>query len=217
MENQTVSRRAMAPSIFGPSLVTLFVFITSISLGQEKEVSPPADTLMPLQQVIPTPSSVSLVNPGMGLYLYGTLNADDLPPDAWFSSLVQIGYFREDWSVLEPDTQGNYRFDEYFGPIFDLWVKRWNRRVAFRFMSENMHSRRKYVTPKWVFDQGVPSVTLKGLYTDEQIDPVFWDDRYLAIQERFIADLGKYLDGRPGLESPAPYRKIGLCDAHGKC
>ena len=43
-------------------------------------------------------------------------------------------------------------------------------------------------------------MTLKGLYTKEQVDPVFWDDRYLAIQERFIADLGKYLDGRPGLE-----------------
>ena len=30
--------------------------------------------------------------------------------------------------------------------------------------------------------------------------PVFWDERYLATQERFIADLGRYLDGRPGLE-----------------
>jgi hypothetical protein len=160
----------------------------------------PADALLPRQQVIPTRSSGPLVNRGMGLYLCGTLNADDLPADVWFSPLVQIGYSPEDWSVPEPDAQGKYCFDEYFGPIFGLWVKHWHRRVAFRFMSENMHSRRKYVTPKWVFDQGVPSVALKGLYTKEQIDPVFWDDRYLAIQERFIADLGKYLDGRPGLK-----------------
>ncbi|MHB1037721.1 MAG: DUF4832 domain-containing protein [Pirellulales bacterium] len=153
-----------------------------------------------MQEIVPARSAEPLVNPGMGLYLYGTLDANDLPPDAWFSPMIQIGYFREDWSVLEPDAQGKYRFDEYFGPIFDLWVNRLHRRVAFRFMSENMHSRRKYVTPKWVFDQGVPSVTLKGLYVPEQIDPVFWDERYLAVQERFIADLGKHLDGRPGLE-----------------
>ena len=96
--------------------------------------------------------------------------------------------------------EGDYRFDQYFGPIFDLWVKRWHKRVAFRFMAANMHSRQKYVTPKWVFDSGVPGVPHKGIYVPEQIDPVFWDDRYLAIQERFIAALGKYLDGRPGLE-----------------
>ena len=201
MGNQAVSRiTPWRPSVLGLSLVSLLMFIPCVSPGQEQEASPPADSLVPMQQVVPTPSAVPLVNPGMGLYLYGTLDANDLPPDAWFSPLVQIGYFRQDWSVLEPEAQGKYRFDEYFGPIFDLWVNRWHRRVAFRFMSENMHSRRKYVTPKWVFDQGVPSVTLKGLYTNDQIDPVFWDDRYLAIQERFIADLGKYLDGRPGLE-----------------
>src|SRR5579859_2905180 len=98
------------------------------------------------------------------------------------------------------DAEGEYRFDTYFKPIFDLWVNRLHKRVAFRFMAENMHSHRKYVTPKWVFDKGVPFVKLKGLYTEGQIDPVFWDERYLQIQERFIADLGKYLDGRPGLE-----------------
>ena len=190
----------MTPTILRLSVVLLLPFIPCVSPGQEKEALSPAGAFLPMQQVIPTPSSAPLVNPGMGLYLYGTLNANDLPADAWFSSLVQIGYFREDWSVLEPEAQGKHRFDEYFAPIFDLWVNRWHRRVAFRFMSENMHSRRKYVTPKWVFDQGVPSVTLKGLYTKEQIDPVFWDDRYLAVQERFIADLGKHLDGRPGLE-----------------
>jgi hypothetical protein len=182
------------------SLLLSILFLPSLSRAQTNETPSPVPSLLPMQQVVPAASSSALVNPGMGLYLAGTLHTDDLPPDAWFSPLVQIGYFRDDWSVLEPDAEGKYRFDEYFGPIFDLWVKRWQRRVAFRFMSENMHSRRQYVTPKWVFDAGVPSVKLKGLYAKEQIDPVFWDDRYLRIQERFIADLGKYLDGRPGLE-----------------
>ena len=56
------------------------------------------------------------------------------------------------------------------------------------------------MTPQWVFAANVPSVTHTGVYLPEQIDPVFWDDHYLAIQERFIAALGKYLDGKPGLE-----------------
>ncbi|MCY2994824.1 MAG: DUF4832 domain-containing protein [Planctomycetota bacterium] len=182
------------------SLLLSILFLPSLSGAQTKEAPSSVASLLPMQQVVPAASSSALANPGMGLYLAGTLHTEDLPPEAWFSPLVQIGYFRDDWSVLEPDAEGKYRFDEYFGPIFDLWVKRWQRRVAFRFMSENMHSRRQYVTPKWVFDTGVPSVKLQGLYAKEQIDPVFWDDRYLRIQERFIADLGKYLDGRPGLE-----------------
>lgn len=178
----------------------LFLCLAGLTAGENQKPVPPARDLLPLQNIVPASTPAALINPGMGLYLYGTLNPKDLPPEVWFAPLVQIGYFREDWSVLEPDAQGKYRFEEYFRPIFDLWVNRWHRRVAFRFMAENMHSRRQYVTPKWVFDQGVPSVTLQGLYVKEQVDPVFWDERYLAIQERFIADLGKYLDGRPGLE-----------------
>jgi hypothetical protein len=184
-------------SMLGRSLFLIVVWLLCACVGQVKAA---ADALLPMQDVVPATATAPLVNPGMGLYLFGTRDADGIPPDAWFSPLVQIGYFREDWSVLEPDAEGAYRFDEYFGPIFDLWVKRSHRRVAFRFMSENMHSHRKYVTPKWVFEQGVPSVTLKSIYGKEQIDPVFWDGRYLRIQERFIADLGKCLDGRPGLE-----------------
>jgi len=172
------------------SVLLSIVLLPNLSWAQTDKSPPPIPSLLPMQQVVPAALTAPLVNPGMGLYLAGTLNPNDLPPEAWFSPLLQIGYFRDDWSVLEPDAEGKYRFDEYFGPIFDLWVKRWQRRVAFRFMSENMHSRRQYVTPKWVFDAGVPAVKLKGLYTKEQIDPVFWDDRYLRIRERFIADLG---------------------------
>ncbi|MDH7569051.1 MAG: DUF4832 domain-containing protein [Armatimonadota bacterium] len=153
-----------------------------------------------MKEVVPPRTAAPLPNPGMGIYGSGTTNPKDIPPDAWFAPIVTIGYFRTDWSRLVPEREGEYRFAEYFDPIFDLWVKQWGKRVAFRFMAESMHSREKYVTPKWVFDAGVPGVVHRGLYVDEQIDPVFWDERYLRIQERFIADLGKYLDGRPGLE-----------------
>ena len=40
----------------------------------------------------------------------------------------------------------------------------------------------------------------KGIYAKEQLDPVFWDEKYLAAQDRFIAELGRYLDGKQGLE-----------------
>src|SRR5579862_2435867 len=168
--------------------------------AQETAAGATVSAAIPTQEFTPKPSQEALVNPGMGLYLFGTLNPADMPPDAWYAGLINIGYFRDDWSKLEPQTEGQYRFADYFEPIFDLWVKRWHKRVAFRFMAANMHSQQKYVTPKWVFDQGVPGVTHKGIYVPEQIDPVFWDERYLAIQEKFISDLGRYLDGRPGLE-----------------
>jgi hypothetical protein len=153
-----------------------------------------------MQQIAPARTDQPLTNPGMGIYLNGTVDPSLMPPDAWFAPIISVGYFRDDWADLVPDAEGECRFDEYFGPIFDLWVKTWHKRVSFRFMCSNMHSRRTYVSPKWVFDKGVPYVIHKGLYTDVQYDPVFWDDTYLAIQERFIADLGEYLDGRPGLE-----------------
>jgi len=160
----------------------------------------PRPAALALRETAPRAISAPLANPGMGIYLSGTLDPDSVPPDAWFADIVSIGYFRDDWSRLQPDGPGTAHFDEYFGPIFDLWVNRWGKRVAFRFMSSNMHSRQRYATPEWVFDRGVPSVVHRGLYMDEQVDPVFWDEPYLEIQEQFIADLGRYLDGRPGLE-----------------
>jgi len=164
------------------------------ALGAERRGAPT------MQEIAPARTDQPLTNPGMGIYLNGTLDPGLMPPDAWFAPIISVGYFRDDWADLVPDAESEYRFDDYFGPIFDLWVNTWHKRVSFRFMCSNMHSRRTYVSPKWVFDKGVPSVIHKGLYTDVQYDPVFWDDTYLAIQERFIADLGEYLDGRPGLE-----------------
>jgi hypothetical protein len=182
------------------SLVAAACLLASGALATAAAPKEPKKPAIPMHEFTPATSDEPLMNPGMGIYCGATTRAADIPPDAWFAKYVTIGYARDDWSKVAPDAEGVYRFEEYFGPLFDLWVKQWGKRLAFRFMSENMHSRQKYVTPKWVFDKGVPSVAHKGLYVPEQIDPVFWDERYLAVQERFIADLGKYLDGRPGLE-----------------
>jgi hypothetical protein len=153
-----------------------------------------------MRVVEPALANDVLFNPGMGLYLAGGSGLRYQPStDAWALSLCDIVYFRPDWNDLEADGPGT-GFDAYFGPIFDFWCNRHGKRVAFRVMSESMHSPSKYVTPEWVFEQGVPGVVHRGLRAKEQLDPVFWDDRYLEAHCQFIARLGKYLDGRERLE-----------------
>ncbi len=145
----------------------------------------------------PPLSGAVLHNPRMGLYLqYPTTDAQ---PDEWFMQLSDIAYYRLDWADVNPEP-GVYTFDEYFGPLFDFWVTQHHKRVAFRVMCQSMHSRKEYVTPKWVFDAGVPGYPHVAINGHTQIDPAFWNDRYLELQCEFIAKLGEYLDGKPGLE-----------------
>ena len=174
-----------------------FACLISVLMAITASANPSA---VPLREVTPVPSQAVLFNPGMGLYLAGGERLGYQPEaDAWALSMADIVYFRPGWADLEADGPGS-NFDEYFEPIFDFWVKQRGKRVAFRVMSESMHSKLQYVTPKWVLDQGVPTVVHRGLRVDEQIDPVFWDERYLDQCSRFIERLGKYLDGRDGLE-----------------
>lgn len=174
-----------------------FAFLISFSTAVTASANPP---VLEMREVVPKRSEAVLFNPGMGLYLAGGSGLGYQPePDAWPLAMADIVYFRPGWGDLEADGPGSH-FDDYFEPIFDFWVKQRGKRVAFRVMSESMHSKLKYVTPKWVLDQGVPTVTHRGLRVDEQVDPVFWDDRYLDQSCRFIERLGKYLDGREGLE-----------------
>ena len=150
--------------------------------------------------ITPKLSDDVLFNPGMGLYLAGGSGLGYKPEaDAWVLSLCDIVYFRPTWNDLEADGPGA-DFEAYFEPIFDFWVRRRGKRVAFRVMSESTHYPGKYATPKWVFDQGVPSVLHRNLREREQVDPVFWDRRYLDLHCEFIERLGRYLDGREGLE-----------------
>lgn len=151
-------------------------------------------------EITPTLSEAVLFNPGMGLYLAGGSGLGYKPePDAWVLSLCDVVYFRPTWNDLEAEGPG-IGFDTYFEPIFDFWVRQRGKRVAFRVMSESTHYRGTYATPKWVFDQGVPSVLHRGLRAQEQVDPVFWDSLYLKLHCEFIQRLGRYLNSRPGLE-----------------
>lgn len=153
-----------------------------------------------LRQIEPQATDAVLFNPGMGLYLAGGSGLGyEPPPDAWIFNMANIVYFRPVWSDLEEEGPGS-GFAEYFEPIFDFWVRQRGCRVAFRVMSESMHSSREYATPKWVFQQGVPRVRHVALRGHQQWDPVFWNKQYLDLHCQFIARLGQYLDGREGLE-----------------
>jgi len=146
----------------------------------------------------PSATDAALLNPGMGLYVM-VGNKEQPDPGLWFMQLCGTAYTRCHWSDLEPE-QGAYQFDEYLGPMFDYWVGKLGKRVAFRVMCESMHGNTEYVTPKWVFDAGVPGVKHIGLRGQEQIDPVFWDPQYLDLHCEFIRALGEWADGREGLE-----------------
>lgn len=172
----------------------------NIGYAEDKPKNPPAIKAAELQTFIPDNVNTPLNNPDMGLYIMVSPDTKSFDTSAWYAPCFNIAYVRDDWAVLEPDKEGEYKFETYFDPIFKYWVETMHKRVAFRFMSSNMHSSRQYVTPKWVFDSGVPGIQHKGIYVTDQTDPVFWDDKYLETQEKFIADLGKYLDGKPGLE-----------------
>jgi hypothetical protein len=177
----------------------LLALLSCGALAQPPEPAavPAQPAAAPQLETVPALSDEVLLNPRMGLYLqYPPLTAK---ADDWFMKIAGVAYYRLDWSTLNPE-EGVYKFDEFFAPIFDFWVKQHHKRVAFRVMCQSMHSRSKYVTPQWVFDKGVPGVEHVGLYTPLQIDPVFWDKSYLDIHCEFIRKLGEYLDGREGLE-----------------
>jgi hypothetical protein len=156
-------------------------------------------SLLPMTEIIPEQTDAILFNPGMGMYLPGGGSFREVPADAWFvRELTDIVYYRPVWSLLEGD-EGEYTFDEYFGPIFDYWVAGLGKRVAFRVMTESV-SFRENATPMYVFDKGVPGVKHISKYGTEQIDPVFWHPRYREVYSKFLTALGEYLDGREGLE-----------------
>lgn len=153
----------------------------------------------PLVVFEPQPTDAVLFNPGMGLYLQHP--PTDAKPKEWFLQIADIAYYRFDWSEVNP-APSKYRFEEVFGRLFDFWVRARGKRVAFRVMSENPNSKSRYVTPAWVFERGVRSVRHRATYAGghEQICPAFWDPLYLDLHCEFIRAMGRYLDGRPGLE-----------------
>lgn len=157
----------------------------------------PAPTGPPMVEVNPPTCDDVLLNPRMGLY---GLPPKDLVDDEWLAKIVNVYYIRMHWNDLNPE-EGVYKFDEYFGPILEF-CKQHKMRLALRVMSESMHGQTQYVTPKWVFDKGVPSVQHTGLYEQGKVqtNPVFWNDQYLDLNCEFVKKLGEYFADKPNIE-----------------
>ncbi|MEI6502273.1 MAG: DUF4832 domain-containing protein [Armatimonadota bacterium] len=175
-------------------LFAVAALLIGVACAQETAPVAPGPQLV---EFTPTVSNDVLFNPRMGLYLQPPA---DLKDDEWLASILSVYYTRVDWSTLNPE-EGVYTFDQYFAPLLDF-CKQHHLRLAFGVMSESMHSNRPYVTPKWVFDKGVPGVQHKGLYEKGKVqtDPVFWDPRYMDLQVEFIKKLGEYFADKSDLE-----------------
>lgn len=179
-------------------IAALLVLAAAAALAQPAAApAPAAPAGPPMVEVIPPTCDDILHNPRMGLY---GLPPQDLNDDEWLAKLVNVYYIRMHWSDLNPE-EGVYNFDSYFGPILEF-CRQHHMRLALRVMSESMHGNTQYVTPKWVFDKGVPGVQHTGLYDKAkvQIDPVFWDDRYLDLNCAFVKKLGEYFADKPNIE-----------------
>ena len=144
-----------------------------------------------------------VINPGKGWVGFGHVegkSAEEL-------AIVSIGYRRFDWSLVQPTQDG---FD--WQPL-DEYIASWaehGKKVAFGIMAANTHSKAPdgYVTPKWVFDAGVPvsKVTIRGTKNTPKGRPGtyyhpknFNDEAFLGYVDQLIAGLAERYDGHPNI------------------
>ena len=133
-------------------------------------------------------------NPDNGLAFMPQLAPVETVPE-WILDACSIAYFRLDWADVV-DESGAPKFAELDRSIFEGYRKR-GLKLSFRIMAANPHSRLKYVTPKVVLDRyGIPTVTHTSVYGETQVDPVFWDQRFVSAYSELTAALGGYLDGQ---------------------
>jgi hypothetical protein len=137
------------------------------------------------------PSSEVLRNPGCGLCFMPPLDREASSLPAWILGDASIAYFRLDWAEVVND-EGEYDFEGLDGRIFAQYRER-GLRIAFRIMGANRHSTRSEVFPESILKTGAPRVVHRSFYGKEQLEPVFWDPRYVAEHGRMVAALGAYV------------------------
>lgn len=139
------------------------------------------------------PSDRILKNRDSGLaFMAGLVPASEIPE--WVLETCSTAYFRVNWADVV-DAQGRPRFEELDAKVFSTYRKH-GLAISFRLMAANMHSSEKHVTPKAVLDRGIPAVTHRSVYGQEQVDPVFWDERFVKEYNSLTRALGEFLDGK---------------------
>ncbi len=136
-------------------------------------------------------SSKPVVNPGKGWVIYGGTPKSHIQDALDVSSSA---YTRFSWSELEPE-EGKFNWE----PV-DKSLEAWSaagKQFSFGIMCESFHARKQYCTPKWVFDQGVPSIVYDGMVKGK-VALKQWDNPiFLQKLGNFMAAMGKRYDGDP--------------------
>ena len=122
----------------------------------------------------------------------GLIPASEIP--AWVLKTCSIVYFRVDWADVVDD-RGRSRFQELDRKVFSTYRKH-GLKLSFRLMAANMHSNKEYVTPKAILDKGIPTVIHTSVRGKKQVDPVFWDEKFLEEYNGLTRELGRFLDGQ---------------------
>jgi Domain of unknown function (DUF4832)/Beta-galactosidase len=143
-------------------------------------------------------SNETLINPGQGWVLYGVPKSQTAKTLAYAS----VGYMRYNWSDVEPQ-EGVYNW-----PLIDNDLNAWTavgKKFAFGVMNANSSTpTNKYVTPKWVFNDGarpVKSWTYDNILLRKGIQYVpVWDNPiFLQKVQDFVTALAERYDGNPDI------------------
>jgi hypothetical protein len=138
-----------------------------------------------------------LLNPNKGFVKY--YNSEQ----HIYTSLSSTKYFRFDWSDIQPDSNA-YNWNLIDSKIAECKIE--GKKFAFGVMcantnrSTNTPDNGKYVTPKWIFDNGAQSRLISATYwetgrTIKQVIPVWTDAVFLSRLHKFIKELGSRYNG----------------------
>jgi len=144
-----------------------------------------------------------VLNPGKGWISYGWSNGKTKQE----IDLTSVGYTRFEWSALEPSEE------KFNWKNLDGFIKSWakhGKQVAFGVMNANSHSGAKdgYVTPKWVFDDGVKDKSWEVKSGADAMtgnpgwkrEPANWHDPILMKKiGNFVKAMAARYDGHPAI------------------
>ena len=161
--------------------------------------SVPSERTNHLNIATPVDHGGALINPGMGWTMhfyswkmsdYGSrLEPSDVLDD--FPGLSTV-YLRLPWSSIQPQK------NKFTWEILDTPAQRWidkGKKIAIRInATENWMF---YVTPKWVFDDGVPGYECDH---DTRIkEPDYGNPLFLEHVENFVRAMAEHYDGNPNV------------------
>lgn len=162
--------------------------------GLDLNISNPIDTIKITEKnnIVETEVTNSediLINPGKGLVLRSSY------PEQ-VNNEISVHYSRFKWTDIEPE-KGRYDWKQIDEKL--EYCEKNGKKFAFGIVNASTAYDGKYVTPKWVFDEGAQYYIYKkdGL---DQIVPVWTDEIFLRELNGFIEKLAERYDGNETIE-----------------